>query len=276
LLGGLFLWIGYNAGRLRRYRWAIGSSTLAMLPVSPLWPLMFGLGLWSFIRLRDPQVQRAFEAHKEWLAAHPPAPGPIRRFLTNTTCWVILACAVGIILCVQPVLPWFTLHMTGWWETAEAYGYQSPLVLGVAALLLLLATASIVQAFQERVTWLLPVASMFAGLLVLLTAAYVIIEETTGEHPCVIENTSPPGWTGLTRLRVRMLNREYKIPGSWAPNAGDYVSVHADPAVYLFAFVGMVLLTLGSVQLRGTLLRRQEAPEHDSTTTSPRTRIRKT
>jgi hypothetical protein len=96
---------------------------------------------------------------------------------------------------------------------------------------------------------------MIIGLAVFLFAVYIIIVETTGDHRCTVDYNPND-----QRVHAYMQDKVYTIAGSFVPNVCDYLRVRAEPAVYLFAAVGLTILILGTVQLRGILQRQRLAP----------------
>jgi hypothetical protein len=274
-VGSMLILTSFSAARLRRYPSALQSSVLAMLPLSPLWIITFWVGIWSLEVFRDPKVRRAFVAQRSWNMAHPRAPGAIRRFLGQSTGWVVLGCIAGIILCVQPVLPWCELQVAGDNEVhtlAQAYGYQSPLGIIPAVVLLVYALLLTVAGFRERVALWEPIARMIVGMTVLLFAAGTIIGENNSSSFAVVSTSN-----FNQRVQGEMLGNRYSVPVRAEPNGvrfdvssgvptflqisfmgqgdmSDRLRLRSQAVVYLLAALGLAILLLGTVQLRGVLL----------------------
>jgi hypothetical protein len=158
------------------------------------------------------------------------------RFLGAATGWAILFSLFGLIAILQPVFPWGVLDVVSYplpgvtaRAAVEVYGYHSWFGIAAALVFLSLLLLLIVVGFIEPVPIWQPPTLMLAGIgLLLLMSFYVLRADPT--------QSASPNFSGSV--------------------GGGAERVTFSRMPYVVAALGLGLLLLGAVQLRGVLLRR--------------------
>jgi hypothetical protein len=223
-----------------------GSLTLALLPATLGWVFSGGMGVWAALILSQSEVKAAFTAERQRKAEKQKeqerrrAVGSSKRraYSTTPTGWAILCTLFGLMATVLPVFPWVVVDVgiSGGpgvlqYRTVEVYGYHSGFGITLAVVFLGLLVLLIVTGFIEPIPMWQPLAMMLAGIAVLgITGVYLV---------------------NLSALAHR--STELLAPFKSVPGKVDYVRVQPTP--YAVGTLGLVLLLLGAVQLRGVLMR---------------------
>jgi predicted Ser/Thr protein kinase len=301
LLGGLLIWGAVEMFRVGRYRVALLGSVLAMLPLSPIWPISVWQGYLALTALARPDVQAAFGAQRIPTASRGPAkrPGRLRRFSGSITGWAIVLSFLGLIACLQPIWPWAQLVVVDNSGTAhpvaDVRGYDGWLGLAAAVaffclLIFLIATSSL-----DPVPWWQAASVIVAGLVASVTTANCLLRpgDPTINSATVTsaqDNAGFLSWGGSATVKVAVfekVEREVTLAAStnnsMKDSAADVrtagssfqvrlpqdaarlpdhllatVRVRIGAALYAAQLLGLGLLVLGTVQLRGILMRRQK------------------
>jgi predicted Ser/Thr protein kinase len=97
LLSSWVLWSALGILNLASYRRAVSGCLVAILPLTPLWPLSVLVGLWVHWVLSEPEVQAAFAAEEiRRRRADGNTAAWLWRMLASTTTWAILLVLVGL------------------------------------------------------------------------------------------------------------------------------------------------------------------------------------
>jgi predicted Ser/Thr protein kinase len=315
--GILLTWSSLRMRKFRSYPWAVLSYVVTLLPLSPVWILSVWCSLYGLSVLTKREVKDAFAAQKVKDAAYLRefGPGPIRRWLGDSTTWIIVCCLVGIILCVQPLFPWSELVVLdsvapfavnqrffdnemgkppdprdvkdrGAHVLATTNGYESGFAIFPAVILLAVLLVLIATGFMRPVPMWQPIMAILAGAAVTIPAAAAVLhppgmpaakggmlkEELKGTTKATIRMYGPDVLISLQPdPRFGGMEVRYEIPGqsAWCrygvPEAHALENVlaplkpRATAVVYVVAALGLLLLFLGTVQLRGVLMRRRLA-----------------
>jgi hypothetical protein len=219
--------------------------------------------------------------------------GLIKRI--NSDVLVVTFSTIGIILCLQPLLPWATLKYEALGSNevlAQAYGYQTYWILFPVLLFIAVALMTIATGFVQPVPLWQPILRIVVGSLIVLTV-YAMMGARQGFS--VGPHMNP------ARMNIRLFGGEwlggYGVPvnvnvgsmikeGSYADfdlrnrRTRVYLGTHApqldfktieslmdralwgltvqvEPVHYVVAGLGLFILILGTVQLRGALMRRR-------------------
>jgi predicted Ser/Thr protein kinase len=160
------------------------------------------------------------------------------RFLGAATGWAILFSLFGLIAILQPVFPWGVLDVVSYplpgvttRAAVEVYGYHSWFGIAAALVFLSLLLLLIVVGFIEPVSIWQPPTLMLAGIGVLLLMSFYVLRADPTQ-------SAAPNFSGSV--------------------GGMAERVTFRPMPYVVAALGLGLLLLGAVQLRGVLLRRRK------------------
>jgi tRNA A-37 threonylcarbamoyl transferase component Bud32 len=206
------------------------------------WILCVTVAVWALRVLTRPEVRAAFEAErkrraqkKRQAAARRRATWPYRagRFLGSATGWAILFSVAGLVAMVQPFAPLAELRVGIYGFQVDVYGYHSLFGIALALAFLGLWVLLIVTGFIEPIPVWQPLAIMLTGI----------------------------GILALTSLFVMMihLSMGQRVPFAWISGDGSpAIGVTIRPMVYVVAALGLGLLLLGAVQLRGVFMQRRE------------------
>jgi hypothetical protein len=278
-----------GAGKMRRlesYRWSVAACLLALIPWNPLCFLLGVPAAICGLVLLNPKVRVAFPG----MTARAKRPSRVGRLLKTTTGWAVILCLAGLVLSLQPVWPWADLRaVPGEGEPlvlARVYGYETGSGLVPAGIFLAVLLVLVVAAFPGRVPLWQPILFVGSGLgacLVVLVGMWgggvietqshahengcngafsqkVFHKTFAGEFTC--QSGTLSGRRGaMAEYRLTAADRSTAIFFEGTPTPGATLAhLHSAirPASWAPVALGVGLLLLGALQLRG-ILRRQEA-----------------
>jgi predicted Ser/Thr protein kinase len=245
--GGVTLLGAVALRRLEFYRFAVAGSALAMVPCSVAWPVGLPLGLWALAVLRRPEVRDAFDqptplADEGAAEATEPAAWA-KHWLSTATGWAALLCLLGA---AATFLPWARLDIFGFVSLQPGFDTWHGIVSGVvlAAAFLVLVSGE----FFKPLPLVRAAVTLLAGATASAAAGACLWQLLT---PVRVTRTST-SMSGDTDVLGPTLEH---LAGSLQEMmlAGIRATPHVGPFVVLA--LGLALLALGAVQLRGRRLR---------------------
>jgi predicted Ser/Thr protein kinase len=283
LVSCLVVWGAVQLWKVGSYQGAVVGSIAALLPLSPVWLIGVWQGLGALLALREPGVKAAFAPAKSR------APGRVQRFLGTTTGWAIVCGVLGVGVCLQPWVPWAELQVidnSGHGHTlAEMHGPDSwfglvSTVIFLAVVLLLVATG-----FLEPAPVWRPLVLIGAGSVISLLVGVCIFQRGTPVDlgSSVAGGQQFPGRGTFTfqlpgyqfnpidySILIGRDGSAFEVVGRRGPitlpaeaaayKSGLYSRLKVTPAAGAFAgeALGLALLVLGTLEVRGLLLKRRQ------------------
>ena len=238
---GLMIFGALKMRKLEAYGAAITSSILAMI-VSPGSVVGFPIGIWALVVLTRREVKAAFQSQKR---GGEPVVHETPKSKKTTTNWGILICVLGIAaVCLRWSLisVWNSTELTRRYAWAMGIGWWQGAIVGIAFFVgfcLLLATAGVRPIPKWR-----PAGLMIVALTAILAAAAFLVAFNAGELP----------------LRPLLNAARVNVQGARLP-----AHIHVHPELREGPFValglGILLLLLAAVELRGVLVHRRSQNE---------------
>ena len=174
------------------------------------------------------------------------------QFFTSTTGWTIIVCLLGIAATFQPFSPLAQVESlqperlgqpippNPWFESTQVFGYESPLTIAVGTMFLALFLLLIATSFIQPIPLWRSVLILLAGIVVMSVMGLAVQSKSSGlrQHQYTQIQSFLDAWPGIIWPIVARI----KFP------------------VYVITGLGCGLVLLGTIQLRGVLMRRLPKP----------------